>query len=98
MGHHLTLVPIGLAIAVALFACYPLAKWIGRQRALRAADQIARSFATEQALAQASRELRSKLENYRLAKVRANLGASSPLLAAATELVREHRLQALEHR
>jgi len=57
--------------------------------------QIARSFGTEQALAQASRELRSKLENYRLAKVRANLGASSPLHAAAAELVREHRLSML---
>ena len=96
MTDHLTVVPLGLAMAVALFACYPLAKWVGRQRTLRAAAQIARSFGTEQALAQASRELRSKLENYRLAKVRANLGESSPLHAAAAELVREHRLSMLE--
>lgn len=96
MTNHLTLAPIALAIAVALFACYPLAKWVGRQRTLRAAAQIARSFGTEQALAQASRALRNKLENYRLAKVRANLGASSPLHAAAAELVREHRLSMLD--
>lgn len=96
MTDHLTVVPLGLATAVALFACYPLAKWVRRQRTLWAAMQIARSFGTEQALAQASRELRSKLENYRLAKVRANLGASSPLHAAAAELVREHRLSMLE--
>jgi hypothetical protein len=98
MDDHLTLVPIGLAIAVALFACYRLAKWLGRQRTLWAAERIARSFATEHTLAQASRELRSKLENYRLAKLRANLRASSPLHAAATELVHEHRLYALERR
>jgi hypothetical protein len=83
-------------MAVALLACYPLAKWIGRRRTLWAAAQIARSFGTEQALAHASRELRSKLENYRLTKVRANLGTSSPLHAAAAELVREHRLSMLE--
>jgi hypothetical protein len=83
-------------MAVALFACYRLAKWVGRWRTLWAAAEIARSFGTEQALAQASRELRSKLENYRLAKVRANLGESSPLHAAAAELVREHRLSMLE--
>jgi len=93
---HLTVVPLGLAMAVALFAFYPLAKWVGRRRTLWAAAQIARSFGTEQALAQASREMRSKLENYRLAKVRANLGTSSPLHAAAAELVREHRLSMLE--
>lgn len=98
MIDHLTIAPIGFAIAVALFACYPLAKWIGSQRMLRAAAQIAHSFETEEAPAQASRELRSKLENYRLAKVRANLGASSPLHGAATELVREYRLHALERR
>jgi len=93
---HLTLAPIALAIAVALCACYPLAKWVRRQRTLRAAIQNARSFGTEQALAQASRELRHKLENYRLAQVRANLGTSSPLHAAAAELVREHRLSMLD--
>jgi len=93
---HLTLAPIALAIAVALCACYPLAKWVRRQRTLRAAIQNARSFGTEQALAQASRELRHKLENYRLAQVRANLGASNSLHAAAAELVREHRLSMLD--
>ncbi|HSD42757.1 MAG TPA: hypothetical protein VLD36_12930 [Burkholderiales bacterium] len=98
MGDHLTLLPIGLTIAVALFACYPLAKWIGRQRTLRAAERIARSFATEQVVAQASPALREKLERYRLAKVRSNLGAARSLHAAATELVRELRLYALEHR
>jgi hypothetical protein len=68
----------------------------GSANSERAAERIARAFATEQAPARASRELRSKLENYRLAKVRANLSASSPPHAAATELVREHRLYALE--
>jgi len=98
VNDYLTRSPIGLAIAVALFACNPLAMWIGRQRTLRAAALIARSFATEQALAQMSRELRSKLENYRLAKVRAKLGTSSSLYAVATELVREYRLYVLERR
>ena len=97
MNDHVTFAAV-LAIAVAMFACYPVARWLGRQRTLRAAEQIARSFSTEQALAQASRELRSNLENYRLAKVRANLSAPSTLHGSATELVREHRLYALEHR
>lgn len=92
MNEQLTLVTIGLAIAVAIFACYAIARWIGRQRTLRAAAQIARSFGAEQALAQASPALRDRLERYRLAKVRASLGAPSTLHAAATELVREHRL------
>ena len=98
MNEHLTLAAIGLAIAVAIFACYPLARWIGRQRMLRAAERIARSFAGEQAVARASSALREKLERYRLAKVRSTLGASSSLHAAAAELVLEHRLHALEHR
>jgi len=98
MNDHLTLAPIGLAIAVALFACYLLAKWIGRQRTIHAAEQIARSFATEQAFAQASPALRDKIERYRLAKVRAKLGASNSLQAAAAELVRERRLNTLEQR
>jgi hypothetical protein len=68
MNEHLTLVTtIDLAIALALFACYLLAKWVGRQRTLRAAEQIARFFETEQALARASPGLRDKLERYRLA-------------------------------
>jgi hypothetical protein len=96
MNGHLTLVTIDLAMAVALLACYPLAKWIGRQRMLRAAEQIARSFAAEQALAQASPALRDRLECYRVAKVRASLGVPSSLHAATTELIREHRLHALE--
>jgi hypothetical protein len=83
---------VGVAIAVALFAC------LGRQRTLRAAERIGRSFATEQALAQASPALRDRLERYRVAKVRASLGVPSSLHAAATELVREHRLYALERR
>jgi hypothetical protein len=83
-------------MAVALFACYPLANWIGKQQTRQAAERIARSFATEQALAQASRESRSKLENFRLAKVRANLGASSSVHAAALELAHEHQLHVLE--
>jgi hypothetical protein len=98
MNDNLTLVAIGPAIAVALFACYRLAKWIGRQRTLRAAEQIARSFATEQARAQARPALRDALERYRLAKVRANLGASSSLHAAATDLPGERRLYVLERR
>jgi hypothetical protein len=66
---------VGLAIALALFAGYPVAQWLARQRTLRMADRIAHSFATEQALAQASPALRDKLERYRVAKVRASLGA-----------------------
>lgn len=98
MTDHLTLAPLALAIAVALFAFYPLTKWVRRQQTLRAAMQIARSLGTEQALAQTTPELRSKLENYRLAKVRANLGASNSLHGAAAELVREHRLFMLDRR
>jgi hypothetical protein len=98
MNDNLTLVAIGPAIAVALFACYRLAKWIGRQRTLQMAEQIACSFATEQARAQARPALRDTLERYRLAKVRANLGASSSLHAAATDLRGEHRLYLLERR
>ena len=98
MNEHLALVTIGLAIAVAIFACYAVAKWIGTQRTLRAAARIARSFAAEQALAQASPALREKFERYRVEKVRASLGVPNSLHAAATELVLEHRLYALEHR
>jgi hypothetical protein len=96
VNEPLTLVTTGIAIAVALYVCYWLARWLDRQRTLRAADRIAASFSTEHALKQAAPTLRSKLECYRLAKVRSNLGASSSLHAAATELVREHRLSALE--
>jgi|SRR5512134_2735370 hypothetical protein len=98
MNDTLALLAIGPALALALFACYRLATWIGKQRTLRAAEQIARSFSTQQALAQASAALREKLERYRLAKVRSNLGAPSSLHSAATELVREHRLSMLERR
>jgi hypothetical protein len=45
---------------------------------------------------QAGRALRSKLECYRLAKVRASLGTPTSLQAAADDLVREHRLYVLE--
>lgn len=96
MSDNLTLVAIGPGIAVALFLCYRLARWISRRRTLRAADRIAESFSTEHALMQAGRTLRSKLECYRLAKVRSNLGAAATVHAAATELVREHRLHLLE--
>jgi hypothetical protein len=96
MNDNPTLVAIGLGIAFALFLSYRLARWTGRQRTLGAADRIAASLSTEHALMQAGRALRSKLECYRLAKVRANLGTSTALHAAAAELVREHRLHALE--
>ena len=94
------LVPVvaALAVAISLAACHRLAKWHGMRRTLRAAARIASSYETEQALAQAGRALRGKIETYRLAKVRANLGASSTLHAAATELVREHRLHLLERK
>lgn len=96
MNEPLTLVAIGLAIPVALYVCYRLARWLDRLRTLRVAARIAASFSTEHALKQAGPTLRSKLECYRLAKVRSNLGASSSLHAAAIELVREHRLNVLE--
>jgi hypothetical protein len=96
MNEPLRLVAIGLAIAAALYACYRLARWLDRQRTLRVANRIAASFSTEHRLNQATPTLRSKLESYRLAKVRSNLGVSSSLHAAATELVREHRLSTLE--
>jgi hypothetical protein len=65
---------------------------------LRVANRIAASFSMEHAFMEAGATLRSKIGCYRLAKVRSNLGASSSLHAAATELVREHRLHALEQR
>jgi hypothetical protein len=98
MTDTLTLVAIGPAIAVALFACYRLAKRVGRQRTLRAAEQITHAFASEWALGRARPALRHKLERYRLARVRANRGATSSLHAAAVELVREHRMHVLERR
>ena len=96
MNEPLTLLAIGLATAVALYVCCRLARWLDRQWTLRLADRVAAPFSTERALNHAGPTLRSKLECYRLAKVRSNLGASSALLAAATELAREHRLNALE--
>ena len=96
MNDALIIVAIGIAIVVALLACYRLVKWVGRQRTLRSANQIARSFASEQALRRASPEIRRKLERYRAARVRESLGAPNSLLPAATELVCEHRLHALE--
>jgi hypothetical protein len=94
MSEDLTLVAIGPA---ALFVCYRLATWVKRQRTLRAAERIAHSQATERKAWRASPKLQQSLDRYRVANVRANLGASSELYAAA-ELVREHRLSMLERR
>lgn len=95
-------IPIGAAVGsatvVALVAACLLARWIGRLRTLRAADRVARSLSSEQALAQVSPLLREKLERYRLAKLRVHLGSASPVHAAAEELVRENRLFNLERR
>jgi hypothetical protein len=96
VNEDLTLAAIGFAVAVARFVCYRPASWSGRHRTLRAAERITRPFASEQALAPASPALGDKLERHRLAKIRARLGAPSPIHAAATALVREYRLCALE--
>lgn len=98
MSEDLTLVAIGPAIAAALFVCYRLATWVKRQRTLRAAERIAHSQATERGPWRASPKLQQSLDRYRVANVRAKLGAPSELHAAAAELVREHRLSMLERR
>ena len=98
MNDGLTVASTGLAIAIALAVAYQIGRWIIWRYTLRAAEQIARTISIEQASMAASSALWDKLERYRLAKVRANLGAPSSLLAVATELVREHRLSWLEQR
>ena len=98
MNDILTLSKIGLALALALAVGYEIARWIRRVLILRAADQIANSYSTERALTRASLVLREKLKRYRLAKLRAGLGASGLTYAAATELVDEYRLFSLERR
>jgi uncharacterized membrane protein affecting hemolysin expression len=98
MIDSIAIVAMGLAIVVAIAVAYHLAQWINQRNTLRAADQIARTFCIEQASAAATSALWDRLERYRLAKVRANLGAPSSLHAAAAELVREHRLSMLERR
>jgi hypothetical protein len=98
MNDILTLSQIGLALALALVMGYEIARWIRRMLILRAAKRIADAYSTEQALASASPFLRHKLERYRLAKLRAALGASRSTHAAATELVVEYRLFSLERR
>jgi hypothetical protein len=77
---------------------YALVHWARRMRTLQAADRILRSFSTQQSLVQAPPVLRNKLERYRLAKVRRDLGASSEMHAVASELVAEYRLFSLDLR
>jgi len=77
MNDTFTLGAIGIMTAIGLVVGYALVRWIRRMRTLQAADRIARSFSTQQALAQANPVLRDKIERYRLAKVRRDLGASS---------------------
>ena len=98
MNDSIAVLAVGLAIVVAVAVAYRLAQWIIRRNTLRAAEQIARTFCIEQVSAAANSALWDKLERYRLAKVRANLGAPSSLHTAAAELVREHRLCILERR
>ena len=98
MHGALTLVAIGLGLAVTLLALYDLTMWLGRQRTLRIAEQITHKFASEWSLGRARPALRLKLENYRRAKALARTGASNSLHAAATKLVREHRRHALKRR
>ncbi len=98
MSDTFTLTAIGITTAVGLAVGYVIVGRLGRMRTLKAADRIARSFSTQEALAQASPILRGKLEQYRLAKVRRNLGASSQMHIVASELVAEHRLFSLERR
>jgi hypothetical protein len=98
VNDSIAVLAVGLSIVVALAVVYRLAQWIIRRNTLRAAEHIARTFCIEQASAAATSALWDKLERYRLAKVRANLGAPSSLSAAAAELVREHRLSMLELR
>jgi hypothetical protein len=98
MQEGLTLWITGIAIVAVLVACYPIATWIKRQWSLRAAERIARSMKAEQTRARIGARLQESSERYRIAKVRANLGAKSGLYAAAEELVREHRLSTLERR
>lgn len=98
MNETIEMVAMGLAITAALGASFPALRWIVRQRTLRTAEQIARSLSKGDARLQVSRELRNKLERYKLSKVRANLGASSALGEAAADLVREYRISRLEHR
>ena len=51
MNDILSLVGIGLGLALALEISYEIVRWIRRMLTLRAADRIARSYSTEQALA-----------------------------------------------
>ena len=98
MNDTFTLGAIGIMTAIGLVVGYALVRWIRRMRTLQAADRIAHSFSTQQALAQASPVLRNKLERYRLAKLRRDLGASSEMRAVASELVAEYRLFSLDLR
>ena len=98
MNDILNLVGVGLGFALALVMGYELVGWIRRMLILRAANRIADSYSTEQALTRASLVLREKLKRYRLARLRAGFGASGLTYAAATELVDEYRLFSLERR
>lgn len=96
MNEAIELAATGFAVAAALGASVPALRWIGRQRTLRAAELIARSFSTGQARVQMTSELRRSLERYRLSRVRAKLGAPSAVVDAAAALVKEYRLAGLD--
>jgi hypothetical protein len=98
MNDILNLAGVGLGLALALAVSYEIARWIRRMLILRAADQIANAYSTEQALTRATPVLLQKLERYRLEKLRRGLGASGLTYVAATELVHEYRLFSLERR
>ena len=97
MNDTLNLAGIGLGLALALAVGYEIAHWIRRMFVLRAANRIADSCSTE-ALSRTSPFLQQKLERYRRVKLRAGVGSSDVMHAAATELVDEYRLFNLEHR
>ena len=98
MNDVLNLVGIGLGLALALTVGHEIVRWIRRMLILRAANRIAASYSTQQALTRTSPLLQQRLDRYRVVKLRAGLGTSDLMHAAASELVEEHRLFRLEHR
>src|SRR5262245_14491872 len=98
MDNTLPLAQIGLALALALAVAYEVGRRVRHLLSVRAADRIAASYATEQALMRASPALRQKVKRYRFAKLQSGFARSGLTHTAATELVDEHRLFRLEHR
>jgi triphosphoribosyl-dephospho-CoA synthetase len=98
MNETTGLVATGFAVAAALGACFEAFRWIARQRTLRTAEQIARALSRGEACLKWTRELRDKLDRYKLSKVRVDLGALSVLGEAAADLIQEYRVSRLENR